>query len=160
MHQNAVVTGLGKPGDASGAQHIQVVGFVERGVEGDDGGTVDDDVGFALKPKPRLLVDVQIVPGQVARDRDQFFIQEGGKIAAEPASEAVEATGLVEFPFQSHPGGHDRTAQVRSRTDEDVDAPDVRDRPEDFLDQTLSQEPGGSGNEQRLAREIFGYRVH
>ena len=160
MHQDTVVTGLGKAGDPLSAQHIQVVGLIQRGVEGDDGGTVDDDVGFALKAMPRLLVDVQVVPGQIARDRDQFLFQKGRKIAAEPASETVEATGLIEFPFQSHPGGHDRAAQIRSRADQDIDPLDAGHRPEDFLDQALSQEAGGSGDEQCLALEIFAYRVH
>ena len=151
---------MGKPGNPLSAQHIQVVGVVQRGIEGDDGRTVDDDVGLALQANPRRLVDVQVVPGQVAGDRDQLFFQEGRKAVTELAPEAVEATGLGEFPFQPHLGGHDGAAQVRSRADQDVEALDIRYRPENFLDQTLAQEAGRSGDEQGLALEIFGYRVH
>ena len=131
-----------------GPSRLISTAWVERGVEGDGRGGVDDDVGgsqggparSSSSPSPSCPTS----PATACTRRGDLFAE----LIAPLRSEAVEAVVL------DHLAGEPRRG-VRSapRPDEDGDL-GVGDAAEDAFDQRRSQESGGARDEESLGAEV------
>jgi hypothetical protein len=135
--------------DAAGTEEVHLDRAVERRVEGDRGGRVDDDVAAGQRG-PALVVEAEAVGADVAGDRGD----PPGDLVVEPVAQlpAQPVEGVVAEDLAPGPLGD---ARALARADQQHQlAP--RHRPQQPLDQGGAEEPGAAGDGDALAVEGLG----
>ncbi len=136
--------GLGHPG---GTEQVDLDCLRQRGVEGDCGGRVDDDIAGGEGGPPHV-VETQAVLPDVARDGLDTTGHLGCEVVAKLGSESVETVIADDFSGQS--GCRIRPS---ARSDQYGDL-SLGYAAEDAFDQRSAQKPGGTGNEEALCTEV------
>ena len=140
-------------GHAGGPEQVDFDGGVERRIETDGGGRMDDDVTLRKELTP-VVVETEAVRGHVAGHRRDPAGHFGLEPVAVLLTQAVEA--IVAEDLTGHPLGRCRPASGAHQEHH----PGVGDGPQQSLDQGCSQESGGSGDEELPALEGMANSRH
>ena len=152
MHEvrprRALAQGLDQP---SRAQEVGLGGEVGGVVELNGRGGVDDDITLP-QPLTRGFAQPQAVAPEIdLHDRELFRGEPGKAVLAELLPEPPEGGARQHLALEPLDRG-----PARARTDGQVDARDLRDGPQAFLDDRLAQEAGAAGDQDGLALEGLG----
>ncbi len=135
--------------DAGGAEEVDLDGAVERGVEADGGGRVDDDVA-AGERGAAVVVEAEAVAADVALD-DLYppLEQLGEAVLAVLLAQAVEGVVLEQLP-----GGAALDGRAAAGADEQHELA-VGHGPEQALDEGGAEEAGRAGDRDARAAQRF-----
>ncbi len=138
---------------ARGAEQVGLRREVGRIVELHGRGRVDDDVALAELLHARVGQPEPVATQVELENRELVLDERRECLIPELLLQPLEGRACEHLALQPLRG-----RPPRARADGEIDAPNVRDRTEAFLDERFAQEAGAAGDQDGLALQGLGYQ--